>query len=345
MPTTPVKTNAAALQDRSDPAQPARAETRYALIESQLAQAICSGRLAPGLVLTEEPLARLFGTSRTPVRTALNELNRQGLLRRFDGRGFLVGDGNAAPVRAELTLSMLGLSASTASPPLSAERIAQSFETALVQALPFGRFQVSEQSAADHFGVSRTVVRELLSGFRNRGLLQKNERSHWIIGPLTAREVAQYFMVRCKLEPLALNESAPSLSNQTLRTIWDQLQQGIDLAEELSVAGLEAIETDMHGRLLAECGNPHLVRMLQQSQIALPINRLFATSVGTRPFAAGLREHAIILEYLMRGSHAMAAQALEEHLVQSARRTRQRLMAISVFPRPELASYLRQRDE
>ena len=43
---------------------------RYRLIHDHLKKAIALGRVAPGLVLVEAPVARIFGTSRVPVRKA-----------------------------------------------------------------------------------------------------------------------------------------------------------------------------------------------------------------------------------------------------------------------------------
>ena len=72
-----------------DAAAPERPAPRYAAIERRLADAIASGALPAGAVLTEGPIATLFGTSRTPVRTALGDLADRGMLSRFDGRGFI----------------------------------------------------------------------------------------------------------------------------------------------------------------------------------------------------------------------------------------------------------------
>ena len=327
------------------------ASPRYAVIERQLAAAISEGRLTAGTVLTEEPLARLFGTSRTPVRTALGELLSRGLLTRFEGRGFLVKEKNvkvgqlAEPLRIALTHELLGLSEELPTSPKSvtSERIARDFETVLVHALPFGSFRIHEQAVADHYDVSRTVVRELLPLLQDRGLISKNRRSHWTLGPLTAREVAQYFAVRAKLEPLALSESAPLMSGDEVTAMWHRLEKALDTGPDLPARDLEELETDMHSRMLSRCSNPHLLRMVHQSQLALVVNRVFASFVGTRPFDVALREHAIVLEFVMRGAYPMASQALEEHLRLAARRTRQRLMAISVFPQPDLPPYLKQR--
>ena len=316
-------------------------EPRYAAIARHLGDAIASGRLAPGTVLTEEPIARAFDTSRTPVRTALRTLLRDRRLRRFDGRGFVVAGGGPA-LRTPLTPEMLGVAASgdAAPQPLAAQRIARDFEDALAQALPFGLWRIGERAAADHHRVSRTVIRELLSRFQDRGLVGKDARSHWIVGPLTARDVAHHFAIRRQLEPLALRESAPRMTNDAIEAMWARIEAGLEERDALTPEAVERLETDMHVDLLARSPNPHLLRMIEQSQIALVVNRVFATVVGARPFATALREHAIVLEFLRRGAWDAAAQSLGHHLDLSAERTRQRLMAVSVFPTPDLPGYL-----
>lgn len=335
----------------SDPAAPpvpgairpagGRATPRYLSIKMALASAMESGLLPAGVVLTEEPLSRLFGTSRTPVRAALAELEAIGRLHRFEGRGFVV-PGASAPVRAALTHVMVGLESAQPEPRAAAsERIADDFERALARALPFGQFRIHEQAAADHFSVSRTVVRELISRLQDRGMVRKDTRTHWIVGPLTARDVAHYFAIRGRLEPLALTEAAPRLASAEIAAMQTRLAAAMDLGPALQPSALGALEQDLHVSIMARAGNPHLMRMIAQSQIALVVNRVFAERVGTRPFALSLREHAIVLEFLGRGARAAAAVALEEHLRQSAARTRQRLMSISVFPPAELPHYLR----
>jgi DNA-binding GntR family transcriptional regulator len=316
---------------------------RYAKIEEGLRAAIDSGLLPAGTVVIEDPVARLFGTSRTPVRMALIELERHGLLERFDGRGFVV-PGALEPNRVALTHAMLGLSDTTAAPPpVTSERIARDFESSLAQALPFGLYHVHEQAAANYYGVSRTIVRELLSRFQDRGLVRKDLRSHWVLGPLTARDVQHYFAIRERLEPFALVESAPSMPSDILAGMLERSRAAIIAGDSLPPDQLRQLETDIHVTLLANADNPHLLRMIHQSQIALTVNQVFAETVGTRPFANALQEHCIVLEFLIRGSWGAAARALEEHLHLSAARTRRRLMSISVFPEPVLPDYLRRR--
>ena len=57
-----------------------RPVTRYAEIEDAIKNAIKNELLPAGIVVTEDPVARLFGTSRTPVRVAFNKLEERGFL-------------------------------------------------------------------------------------------------------------------------------------------------------------------------------------------------------------------------------------------------------------------------
>lgn len=322
---------------------PARPAPHYIEIKTALETAIASGLLSDGTVLTEGAVAKLFGTSRTPVRTAFNHLLASDHLRRFDGRGFVVGrDESIPPRRDRLTPAMLGLDPAerTEPKPGSAELIAQSFQTALASALPFGKYRINEQGAADHFGVSRNIVRDLLGRFRDRGLVYKDLRSHWVVGPLTARDVSHFFSIRAKLEPLALIESAPLIPPAEIEEMRARLKDSLATPRVLDAATYERLEHDIHVRLLQSCPNPHLLRMISQTHVALVVNNVFAANIGTAPFEIALGEHAIVLDFLIRGSHNAAAQSLEEHIRLSAERTRQRLIAISVFPQPRLPDYL-----
>ncbi|WZB73345.1 GntR family transcriptional regulator [Achromobacter xylosoxidans] len=54
-------------------------------------------------------MSELLGVTRNPVRQALRELESEGLVARFDGRGMLAGGASETPLRQSLTPGMLGL--------------------------------------------------------------------------------------------------------------------------------------------------------------------------------------------------------------------------------------------
>lgn len=317
--------------------------TRAAAIEALLSTAIHAGHLPAGLVLTEDPIARLCDTSRTPVRQALAALYGKGLLRRFDGRGYLVaGADRAEPLRRRLTRTMLGLAEHGMETAVegSADRIADDFEATLLRALPFGQYRILEQAAADHYGVSRTVVRELLTRLHDRGVVGKDPRLNWIVGPLTARDVRDHYQIRARLEPLALLDGAPAVPPADIMAMRSRLDAAADSPDRLDLDGWVALEADIHERLLLRHRNQPLLRVIRQSQIVFAVNRLFFETIGPRPFHAALDEHRLVLELLLRGAYEPAAETLDAHLGFAATRTLQRLKAVSVFPEPPLPPYL-----
>ena len=68
---------------------PPRAQGGPAILAA-LREAISSGQLAPGAVLRQAELAEQFGTSRIPVREALNALQAEGLVQIEPNRGAFV---------------------------------------------------------------------------------------------------------------------------------------------------------------------------------------------------------------------------------------------------------------
>lgn len=70
--------------------------TRSEELQTSLAEAIVSGRLAPGSALDEVQIAAEYAVSRTPVREALRQLSASGLVEIRPHRGAVVAKPDAA---------------------------------------------------------------------------------------------------------------------------------------------------------------------------------------------------------------------------------------------------------
>ena len=80
-----------------------RSEEAHAILR----EAIGSGRLAPGQIHSVQALAEQLGVSRTPVREALLQLARQGLVEPVRNRGFLVVERSLQDVREIFEIRLL----------------------------------------------------------------------------------------------------------------------------------------------------------------------------------------------------------------------------------------------
>ena len=85
-------TKSSTLRERAFALTPVRYRNMAEQIATALRQAIADGKLHPGARLLEVQIAREMGTSRAPLREALIQLEREGLVVRRPNRGTFVAD-------------------------------------------------------------------------------------------------------------------------------------------------------------------------------------------------------------------------------------------------------------
>lgn len=312
----------------------------YEIVRDVLAANIEAGRLPAGTRLFTAAVADRLGVSRPPVKRALVLLEELGLVRHTPDQGYVVGD--AEPARRNLHLLDLDLSGGLAGAAVqpSWERIFETVEADTLNCIPFGTYQISETALGDHFAVSRTVVREVLSRLDGRGLVAKDRTSHWIAGPLSARMLDDAHQMRRLLEPEALAAAQPGLDRAVLRDMQARVDTLLGAASAVSQPRIDEVEADLHGRCIGQVRNRRLVETVRLCQLSLVVNRLFGTYIGLHDKADMLREHRLVLEHLDLGDARGAAAALLHHLDMDHMRARERLKVLSVFTEPEVAHYL-----
>jgi DNA-binding GntR family transcriptional regulator len=320
-------------------AAPPTMEKRYALITRVLRQNIVSGRLPRGFVLLEGPIAELLQSSRAPVQAALRILEEADLIHRFSGRGFLVGPGGAAvqPLRRDIRELDLQISVeidealhSRATWELVYDRVEEEVASCLI----FGEFRIVETELGDHLGVSRTVVRDVLSRLHERGLIRKNQSSHWIAGPLTAQSVREKFAVRAILEPSALRLALPHIDYAEVGLLSSRLGTGED-------PGWEALEEALMEHCIARAPNAELVQLIRNNQLLLTAANRALTRLGLPRDHVELGEYRMLFDLVARHLIDSAAEYLEGHLRIMAGKSLARLKVVAVITESSsIAPYL-----
>lgn len=321
-----------------------RSAPRYELIRSALRDAIIQGLAEPGLVLVEGPLAQLFATSRVPVRQALTLLHDEGLISRFEGRGYLINpEGLDLPAqRLPLTRQLLGLETHEELIDLRplGERVYDDIAACVSTVMVFGHYRLDEQRAAEYLGVSRSVVREALLRLRDRGLVEKEPYAQWLAGPLTAREISDDYELRALLEPQALQQTAAQLSHPQLQAMLERIAQLQGDAANATREAVDQLERDLHQHCLGGLRNRKMAVLIQQCQSPMNVSRIFHDALGMGVDEATLVEHRLVIEALLHGNVDSAALSLRDHLLRARDRTLQRLKVLSVLPEPDLPPYL-----
>jgi len=324
------------------------AQKRYEIAEDILRSNIIDGVLPEGLVLLEGPIADILQISRAPVQRALQTLETEGLLHRFSGRGYLVGPADQGIEPNRTDIKTLGLHIpSHADAALQSrsswERIYNTVEADVAGCVVFGQYRIVEMELANHFNVSRTVVRDVLTRLRERGLVRKNQSSHWIAGPLTAQIVKEHFVLRRMLEPQAIVVGAAHIDHAALTDLFTRLSSLEQQQPKDYLGTVETIQSSFIETCVLAAPNERLKDLIRNNLLPVTATERLLRRLGLPGDPAIITELRLIVELLMRGATTAAAAAamMESHLDASVNRTIAQMKIVAIIPGPSVtADYL-----
>ena len=288
----------------------------YRKIAAILQDSITAGRLMPGTILMEGSLAAIFGSSRTPVKQALSDLSDRGVIRRFDGRGFIVGSAKTA-LRVRLTAGLLGLDETNPELPRTWawQRIYDSVERELIFHSALGKFRVNEVELARYYKVGRTVAHDVLVQAQSTGLLAKDERLRWYVVPLDEKRVCDLYDLRELLEPQALAASIGRVPPTLLSEMVQRLEAALAAYPKVSAAEMDALEHGLHVTCLGYCGNREIMEALKRTRcLHFTQKHMLGAQVSYPSAEPFMNEHLEIVRAIVRNQPETVAQQMHAHL-------------------------------
>ena len=151
---------------------------------------------------------------------------------------------------------------------VSPQPVRQQVEEALRDAITRGVFlpgtHLADRVLCEHFGVSRSIVREAVRLMEAEGLVCVIPHRGPFVAELSAAEAAQIYEVRGALEALAgegFAERASDEERAELRQIYEQLAA---MGPHAGRQALLDIKRRFYDVLLRGCRNHHVARMLGQ---------------------------------------------------------------------------------
>lgn len=220
-----------------------------------------------------------------------------------------------APSPADAAASRSTLPADI-NPTTIAERVVESI---LAQKLAPGE-RLGEQALADHFGVSRTMVREALMKLQTRGFVQVQSKRGWYVVQPSLEEAQDAFAARRIVEAGIIAAQGRPLASaiRHLRAHIAEEQRAIDGADAATRAFLLA---DFHVCLAQQLGQRLLCDVLRDLTARTTLAAtLYQSSHDARQ---SCQEHAAIVAALETGDTERARALMMEHIghVQQALQT------------------------
>lgn len=178
---------------------------------------------------------------------------------------------------------------------------------------PGDRF--SESDIAQHFGVSRTPMRDALFRLSREGYLDVGFRRGWKVCDIDFSRIDQLYDLRIVLELAAIDKlvgAPPHDDIAELKRVWAVPAE----CYESDAATLVAMDERFHRRLMTLCGNTEMLRVHDDVTERIRIVRRLDFFKGHR-INATYEEHAAILDLIDRGKPAEAAIVMRAHINRS----------------------------
>ncbi len=186
----------------------------------------------------------------------------------------------------------------------------------LTQAIAGQRLQpgtkLAEQKLADHFGVSRTLVRQALFQLAQKRLVQMEPARGAFVAAPTVEEARQVFAVRRMLEAGMARAFALEATPARIKALREHVArekaalEGQDTAQGIELLG------DFHVRMAELMGNEVLAQILRDLISRSSLITLMYQRAGAARHSQ--EEHVEIVRALAARDAQRAVQLMDEHL-------------------------------
>lgn len=272
-------------------------------ISRRLAEDIAMGSISCGDHIAAQQLADRYGVSRTPVREALEALEKRGLLVRRVNRGYFVPD----ELPSRLTDVLESQTAEIAD---DYQRLADDW---LINELPA---QVTEHFLRERYGWTKAKVGELLARAAREGWAERKEGYGWRFLPVakTPEAFEAVYRFRMAIEPTAMLEPSFALDRSVLNE-QRRIQEGMLEMDFSSVPAEALLENGalFHEEIIKLSGNPFFHMALQRAN---QMRRLmeYRAEINVDRLVEQCTEHLEILSLLERGDVVDASYRMRQHL-------------------------------
>jgi DNA-binding GntR family transcriptional regulator len=178
-----------------------------------------------------------------------------------------------------------------------------------------------ERQLAEQFDTSRVPLRESLLRLMSEGLVRRTPRKTSYVDELTADDVAEIWLMRQTLEPLAARLAALRPNRTFVKRLFkladrmaDELQRG---CRKVSAGS----DLEFH-RLVVEASQaPRLIRAYDQCHVPMLMSRLEEGDHPELPEALR-RQHWKYVELIERGDADGVERYARDHVIEVAQRWR-----------------------
>jgi len=174
--------------------------------------------------------------------------------------------------------------------------------------------RIIDKKLAEKLGVSRSMVRQVLTALVKEELLIMIPRSGFYVRKITKKEIEEIYNVRKVLETYATELAVPKIISRDidkLEKVFKRAKRDLEKDEIKSF-----IETDvkLHKLLIDNCGNECLKKMINKYNDKYAFYRIIDLS-GVERAKESYFEHYEIFKAMKNRNIELASKLIEKHII------------------------------
>jgi DNA-binding GntR family transcriptional regulator len=193
------------------------------------------------------------------------------------------------------------------------DRLARELRSAIQRGDILPGERIRQQAIARAHNTSRIPVREALRQLATEGLITLEPNVGARVAKLHLEELVEVFLLRERLEPLAVSMSAPNLSTSDLDALRKLVAAMEPAANPANLAPWLKMSREFHTAIYGAAEMPRLLALIESLWNTMDRYRHWWAALPERVDLAQV-EHRLVFEAIDRRDHDAAAQLIEIHI-------------------------------
>jgi DNA-binding GntR family transcriptional regulator len=198
---------------------------------------------------------------------------------------------------------------------INLETIPQKIVRILRDAIIQGKFKPGERLIQDELakslGVSRMPIREAFKQLESEGYVTLEPHKGAVVKEFTIQELEEIYLLRSKLEPIAVKESLKSIDEQSISQLEECHEQ---MKNASSIHEFVELNIKFHNLLIKDCKLEKLNTIIQSLWTGFPQQ---TPHLLPNQIQSSIVEHEGILNAIKQGNIDEACSIVEKHIIRA----------------------------
>ena len=178
------------------------------------------------------------------------------------------------------------------------------------------RERIIDKKFAEELGVSRSMVRQVLTILVKEELLMMIPRNGFYVREITEKEIEEIYDIRKVLETHAVKCAIPRNSNRDIAKIEKVFNKAKESLEKYNTKSLVEIDIKLHELIIKNCNNSHIEKIIDKFENLVNFYR-FADQHEISRARELYFEHYEIFKSIKSRNIELATELMSNHIENS----------------------------